>query len=55
MGLNAFARHDNVKAEELRKAIALTGDDNARNNYQIRRLLRAGTHLLPDRPQRRGL
>ena len=38
MGLNAFARHDNPKAEELlRKAIQLTGDDNARNNYQIRR------------------
>lgn len=38
MGLNAFARHDNAKAEELlRKAIALTGDDTARNNYQIRR------------------
>lgn len=38
MGLNAFARHDNAKAEELlRKAIALTGNDNARNNYQIRR------------------
>ena len=38
MGLNAFARHDNQKAEELlRKAIALTGDDTSRNNYQIRR------------------
>ncbi len=38
MGLNAFAKHDNPKAEEmLRKAIQLTGDDNARNNYQIRR------------------
>jgi len=38
MGLNAFARHDNQKAEELlRKAIALTGDDKSRNNYQIRR------------------
>jgi tetratricopeptide (TPR) repeat protein len=38
MGLNAFARHDNKSAEELlRKAVALTGDDNARNNYQIRR------------------
>ncbi len=38
MGLNAYARHDNQKAEELlRKAIALTGDDKARNNYQIRR------------------
>jgi tetratricopeptide (TPR) repeat protein len=38
MGLNAFARHDNKSAEELlRKAIQLTGDDNARNNYQVRR------------------
>ena len=38
MGLNAYARHDNQKAEEfLRKAIALTGDDKSRNNYQIRR------------------
>jgi tetratricopeptide (TPR) repeat protein len=38
MGLNAFARRDNKNAEELlRKAVQLTGDDNARNNYQIRR------------------
>lgn len=38
MGLNAYARHDNQKAEDLlRKAIELTGDDKARNNYQIRR------------------
>ena len=38
MGLNAFARKDDKKAEELlRKAIELTGDDKARNNYQIRR------------------
>lgn len=38
MGLNAFARRDLQKAEELlRKAIELTGDDQARNNYQIRR------------------
>ena len=38
MGLNAYARHDDKQAEELlRKAIALTGDDKARNNYQIRR------------------
>jgi len=38
MGLNAYARHDNKGAEELlRKAIQLTGDDTARNNYQIRR------------------
>ena len=38
MGLNAYARHDNKQAEELlRKAIALTGDDKSRNNYQIRR------------------
>jgi tetratricopeptide (TPR) repeat protein len=38
MGLNAFARHDDKNAEELlRKAIQLTGDDTARNNYQIRR------------------
>ena len=38
MGLNAYARHDDKQAEELlRKAIALTGDDKSRNNYQIRR------------------
>jgi len=38
MGLNAFARHDEKQAEDLlRKAIALTGDDKSRNNYQIRR------------------
>jgi tetratricopeptide (TPR) repeat protein len=38
MGLNAFARHDEKKSEELlRKAIELTGDDKSRNNYQIRR------------------
>jgi tetratricopeptide (TPR) repeat protein len=38
MGLNAFARKDDKQAEELlRKAIQLTGDDKARNNYQIRR------------------
>ena len=38
MGLNAYGRKDNAKAEELlRKAIELTGDDQARNNYQIRR------------------
>lgn len=38
MGLNAYASQDNKLAEQLlRKAIALTGDDKARNNYQIRR------------------
>jgi tetratricopeptide (TPR) repeat protein len=38
MGLNAYARNDNKNAEVLlRKAIELTGDDKARNNYQIRR------------------
>jgi tetratricopeptide (TPR) repeat protein len=38
MGLNAFARKDDKKAEELlRKAIELTGNDKSRNNYQIRR------------------
>jgi tetratricopeptide (TPR) repeat protein len=38
MGLNAYARKDEKNAEGLlRKAIALTGDDQARNNYQIRR------------------
>ena len=38
MGLNAFAQHQLPQAEELlRKAIQLTGDDTARNNYQIRR------------------
>ena len=38
MGLNAYGRGDNVAAEQaLRKAIELTGKDEARNNYQIRR------------------
>ena len=38
MGLNAFARRELPRAEELlRKAIQLTGNDIARNNYQIRR------------------
>jgi tetratricopeptide (TPR) repeat protein len=38
MGLNAYARNGNKNAEVLlRKAIELTGDDKARNNYQIRR------------------
>jgi tetratricopeptide (TPR) repeat protein len=38
MGLNAYATGSNARAEELlRKAIELTGDDEARNNYQIRR------------------
>jgi tetratricopeptide (TPR) repeat protein len=38
LGLNAFAQHRLPQAEEfLRKAITLTGEDNARNNYQIRR------------------
>ena len=38
MGLNAFAQRQLPQAEELlRKAIKLTGDDDARNNYQIRR------------------
>lgn len=38
LGLNANREHDTAAAERyLRKAIALTGDDDARNNYQIRR------------------
>jgi len=38
MGLNAYGRGDNKSAEEmLRKAIELTGSDEGRNNYQIRR------------------
>ncbi|MGH9587515.1 MAG: tetratricopeptide repeat protein [Acidobacteriaceae bacterium] len=38
MGLDAFAEGDNKSAEELlRKAVQLTGDDEARSNYQIRR------------------
>ncbi len=38
MGLNAYGRRDNQAAEELlRKAIKLTGDQESRNNYQIRR------------------
>lgn len=38
LGLNAFARDDMKSAEtNLRKAIALTGEDESRSNYQIRR------------------
>jgi tetratricopeptide (TPR) repeat protein len=38
MGLNAYAQDDAGRAEAmLRKAIALTGNDEARSNYQIRR------------------
>lgn len=38
MGLNSFGAGTYARAEEqLRKAIKLTGDDEARNNYQIRR------------------
>ncbi|MFZ0662521.1 MAG: tetratricopeptide repeat protein [Acidobacteriaceae bacterium] len=38
MGLDAFAQQDNKTAETmLRKAVELTGSDEARSNYQIRR------------------
>jgi tetratricopeptide (TPR) repeat protein len=38
LGLNAYGRGDNHAAEDfLRKAIQLTGVDESRNNYQIRR------------------
>ena len=38
MGLNAYAQGDMKRAEEaLRKAIELTGQDESRSNYQIRR------------------
>jgi tetratricopeptide (TPR) repeat protein len=38
LGLNAYSQDDMKRAEEmLRKAVALTGDDEARSNYQIRR------------------
>jgi tetratricopeptide (TPR) repeat protein len=38
MGLNAYAQSDMPHAEEyLRKAVALTGSDESRSNYQIRR------------------
>ncbi len=38
LGLNAYAQGDMGKAEEfLRKAVHLTGTDEARSNYQIRR------------------
>jgi len=38
MGLNAYAQGDNKAAEPLlRKAVELTGTDEARSNYQIRR------------------
>jgi tetratricopeptide (TPR) repeat protein len=38
MGLNAYAQSDMKHAEEyFRKAVVLTGDDESRSNYQIRR------------------
>jgi tetratricopeptide (TPR) repeat protein len=38
LGLNAYAQRDMTRAEEcLRKAIQLTGSDEARANFQIRR------------------
>ncbi len=38
MGLNAYAQSDMKRAEEcFRKAITLTGSDESRSNYQIRR------------------
>ena len=38
MGLNAYGRGDNAAAEQyLRKSVDLTGKDEGRNNYQIRR------------------
>jgi tetratricopeptide (TPR) repeat protein len=38
LGLNAYAQSDTAHAEEyLRKAVVLTGTDEARSNYQIRR------------------
>jgi tetratricopeptide (TPR) repeat protein len=38
LGLNAYAQNDMKRAEEyFRKAVILTGQDEARSNYQIRR------------------
>jgi tetratricopeptide (TPR) repeat protein len=38
LGLNAYAQSDMQRAEQcLRKAIVLTGNDESRSNYQIRR------------------
>jgi tetratricopeptide (TPR) repeat protein len=38
LGLNAYSQDEMKSAEEmLRKAVVLTGDDEARSNYQIRR------------------
>ena len=38
LGLNAYSQDDMKRAEEmLRKAVLLTGNDEARSNYQIRR------------------
>jgi len=38
MGLNAYSQEEMKRAEEmLRKAVELTGSDEARSNYQIRR------------------
>jgi tetratricopeptide (TPR) repeat protein len=38
LGLNAYSQGDMQRAEEmLRKAVVLTGDDEARSNFQIRR------------------
>jgi tetratricopeptide (TPR) repeat protein len=47
MGLNAYGVNSYVRAEELlRKAIQVTGEDEARNNYQIRRGLFALGRIL---------
>lgn len=46
MGLNAYGRGERDQAEELlKKAVALTGDDLARNNYQIRRAYSVLGHI----------
>jgi len=38
LGLNAYAQEDSKNAEEyFRKAVTLTGEDESRSNYQIRR------------------
>ncbi len=47
LGLNAYSAGGNVRAEQLlRKAIELTANDEARNNYQIRRALFALGRIL---------
>lgn len=53
LGLNANREHRTVEAEaDLRKAIDLTGKDESRNNYQVRRAYFALGRILVNQGQR---